>query len=500
MPGKAGCVEIPLRRGATMKLEASEPLVVLDELRVPYELLEGAGSGDQIVDPFPMSGFATLRQGDRANAPRLRWPSGSPELADSAGLHHMEGIPIFARLIPDSTLRPLAIQHGWVAGADIFDASERPVGAVWREADGSVVLPFDPNEAIRNLTMERYRDAGGEEGGEGSSGLLLRTYYLVRPLLPRRLQLAMRRVFSRIQGRRKFPRWPYEPARHDLARRVYEFVAEITDAPPPWIAPWPGPHSWAMVVTHDVETAVGYDKMLEICALEEARGYRSSWNLVARRYTVEDARVQHITDRGFEVGIHGLYHDGRDLESKQMIRERLPAMREYADRWRAAGFRSPATQRQWEWMGLLGFDYDSSFPDTDPYETQPGGSCSWFPFFIDELVELPITLPQDHTLFVILRKDGASTWIDKARQLRERGGMALILTHPDYMIDDAALQAYVSFLKEFQGDASAWRALPRDVAAWWRRRAASHVEPFGDGWRVVGPAAGEAVIETNAPS
>ena len=77
--------------------------------------------------------------------------------------------------------------------------------------------------------------------------------------------------------------------------------------------------------------------------------------------------------------------------------------------------------------------------------------------------------------------------------------MALLLTHPDYMIDGAVLQAYERFLGEFHGDGTAWRALPRDVAAWWRRRAASHLEPMGDQWRVVGPAAGEAVIELAAP-
>ena len=117
----------------------------------------------------------------------------------------------------------------------------------------------------------------------------------------------------------------------------------------------------------------------------------------------------------------------------------------------------------------------------------------------EDLVELPITLPQDHTLFAILRMDGASAWIGKAHQLRDRCGMALILTHPDYMTDDAVKRAYVSFLDNFTGDESAWRALPREVAMWWRRRAASHLEPIGDSWRVVGPAAGEAVIQTGAP-
>ena len=146
--------------------------------------------------------------------------------------------------------------------------------------------------------------------------------------------------------------------------------------------------------------------------------------------------VADLKGAGFEVGVHGLYHDGHDLESRERLMERLPEIRDYAERWGAAGFRSPATHRRWEWMGLLGFDYDSSFPDTDPYEPQPGGCCSWLPFFIDDLVELPITLPQDHTLFEILRHADASVWSAKAGLIRERGGMALILTHPDYMTDE----------------------------------------------------------------
>jgi hypothetical protein len=46
-------------------------------------------------------------------------------------------------------------------------------------------------------------------------------------------------------------------------------------------------------------------------------------------------------------------------------------------------------------MPLLVFDYDSSYPDTDPYEPPPGGCCTWLPYFNEELIELPITLAQD---------------------------------------------------------------------------------------------------------
>ena len=48
-------------------------------------------------------------------------------------------------------------------------------------------------------------------------------------------------------------------------------------------------------------------------------------------------------------------------------------------------------------------------------------------------------------------------------------------------------------------DASAWRALPREAADWWRRRAESTIERDGDGWRVTGPASEEATVCLEAP-
>ena len=164
-------------------------------------------------------------------------------------------------------------------------------------------------------------------------------------------------------------------------------------------------------------------------------------------------------------------------------------MQDFAKRWNAVGFRSPATQRVWEWMPLLGFDYDSSYPDTDPYEPQPGGCCSWLPFFNDGLVELPITLPQDYTLFTILRHESAQLWLEKTEFLRERGGMALLITHPDYMLERRPRNAYRELLDAYRDDPTVWRALPCEVSSWWRRRAASRLERAGGEWRIAGPAA-----------
>jgi hypothetical protein len=111
------------------------------------------------------------------------------------------------------------------------------------------------------------------------------------------------------------------------------------------------------------------------------------------------------------------------------------------------------------------------------------------------MVELPLTMAQDHTLFVILRHEDERAWVEKADFLRGRGGMALIDTHPDYLLEDRIVHAYARLLERYAQDTSAWKALPHEVSAWWRRRASSRIERMGADWIVVGPAAGEAQVE-----
>jgi hypothetical protein len=348
---------------------------------------------------------------------------------------------------------------------------------------------------IESFWSERYLGFTTSKRSAGLKAAARRAYYAVRPALPRAAQLWLRRRFSRIQARSRFPRWPVESSLHDLYAYLFGLVAQVTGEPVPMISVWPEGRSWALVLTHDVETARGLGHIDAVCDAETARGYRSLWNLVPRRdYRVEAARVRELQGFGFEVGVHGLHHDGRDISSKKLRVERLPAIREHAERWGASGFRSPATHRDWDWMPQMGFDYDSSYTDTDPFEPQGGGCCTWLPYNNRDLVELPITLPQDSTVFHILRHEDADLWLEKAGAIRERGGMALILTHPDYMIDGPVTPAYLRFLDEFADDESAWKALPKDVAAWWRCRAASNVALVDGRWEVVGPAAGEGRV------
>jgi peptidoglycan/xylan/chitin deacetylase (PgdA/CDA1 family) len=476
----------PTGASSAPALVATRRLALLDELRVPYE---------DAAALAPDRRWASLYAADPSRA--LHWFVGSAgELATGWALHSLQ---LWGYVASDTVATSFArsLPGQWFRDTPIRDRAGVTRSWVWRSTEGATILPFDPDEQVANLRSERYLDLV-ESRMPSPTGLARRIYYAVRPALPRAAQLAVRRAFTRVQARATFPRWPVEPALHDLVSLVLQRVADAVGQPVPYIASWPRGKSWALVLTHDVETAAGRDAIDMVRAVEEAAGYRSSWNLVPERYRVPDALVERLQAAGCEVGVHGLRHDGRDLESLRTLESRLPEMRRWARRWRAVGFRSPATHRVWEWMPRLGFVYDSSYPDTDPYEPMAGGCCCWIPFFNREMVELPITLAQDHTMFVILRRD-ESLWRQKAEFLRARGGMALALVHPDYMRQDGRLAAYSRLLGEFRDDATAWKALPCEVAEWWRRRAATAVRLIDGRWQPVGPAETEAAIAFALP-
>ena len=463
-----------------LELTATRSLAVLDELRVPYTRVPQAGGGR----------WHRISAGHPARA--LHWYA--PPSGMAPGRHTVGELPLWGRFAAAGEVARLAAElpGTWHADSAVVDGEGHERSRVWRSSEGGTILPFDPDELVLNLRSERYRQSRAATV-RGLEVAVRRLYYRLKPLVPRGAQLFARRRFQRIQARADFPRWPLEPALHDLVELVLAGIAEAAGEPVPYIAPWPQGHTWAFVLTHDVEWASGRDAIDMVRAVEEAAGMRSSWNLVPERYAVPDALVERLRADGCEVGVHGLRHDGRDFESLRTFERRLPEIRRWADRWGAVGFRAPATHRVWEWMPRMGFAYDSSYPDTDPYEPIAGGCCSWLPFFNGEMVELPITMPQDHTIFEILRA-GEEIWQAKAEQLRQRGGMALVLTHPDYQLDPEQLRAYERLLQAYADDPTAWKPLPRELCDWWRLRAATSLEPDVDGWRAVGPADADAAV------
>jgi hypothetical protein len=479
--------------------EATEPTLFLDYFRVPYRPVDqSVPLWPGLSNAHPLQECGLIRHSANGGSERrLAWASRGALAAHGVAprASRLGSIPIFAAVLRDETAADWLIEAAgrWTPRLPVLDLRGRRIASVWQEEDsGSLFLPFDPGEAIQAYWSEAYKMVGSSTRTRARKAAGA-AYYRVRPAIPRPAQIGLRRLASRLQARSQFPQWPLETGLHDFYALLFGLLGEIAREPIPWIAPWPHGYSWALVLTHDVETQRGYEHVDLLREVELTSGRRSSWNFVPGRYSVEDAFVRRLTDDGFEVGVHGLYHDGRDV-TPPFVAERLPAMRAAADLWRATGFRAPATRRVWDVMPTLGFDYDSSYPDTDPFEPDGGGCCTWLPFFNGETVELPITLPQDHTLFRILRHRDESLWLQKAEEIRQRGGLALLITHPDYMVDAPPREAYGRFLAALAPDTTAWTALPRDVSSWWRRRAASRVERVAGRWEIVGPAAGEGRI------
>lgn len=479
--------------------EASHPFAFFDYFRVPYEV-RPPQRGDGLASR--PAGLHWLRADGAGSQPlrSLLWPAAlarpAPPPGYQLGLFTMASFTFSAPVALNPTAQAILARRGgsWQPDEPVLAADGTCVAAVWRDDAGNVFLPFDPGEVMERFWSEEYLNVGRTALASACHTAALRGYYRLRPVIPRPLQLRLRRSFTGAQGRSAFPSWPIEDSLEDFYQWLFGLVGNLAGRPVPFLDRWPGGRSWAFVLTHDVETAQGYHDIESLRGPERERGYRSSWNFVGARYTVSDEMVRALDADGCEVGVHGLRHDGRDLASRRSIARRLPAIRDHARRWQAVGFRSPSTQRAWELMPLLGFDYDSSYTDCDPYEPWPGGCCSYLPYFNQAMIELPITLPQDHTLFTILGHPDAELWIRKAEHIRRRGGMVLMLTHPDYAHDGRLAVGYRQLLDAFAGDGSAWHALPREVAAWWRRRAASSLRETNGEWSIDGPAAADGRI------
>lgn len=464
---------------------ASRPIGLLDRYRVPY-----------VVDPTTARGFVRIARADGATGAELLSFGG--DSTGSARSYRLEGALLHASIVGDEALADrLGDTHGaWTEEAPIVDSHGVRRGGVMRAADGSVALPFDLDEPFDALLTEQYVPKVKRRAHELAS----HAYYRARPLLPYRAQMALRRRFRSLQERAVFPAWPTETSLHRLEALVLGLVERVAGEPLPWISAWPAPYTWAIVLTHDVERARGYGQIEKVLTVEQRLGLRSAWYFVPERdYTVEESMLNRVRDQGGEICLHGLRHDGRDL-SPGIFQERLPLMRAYLDEWGARGFRGPATHRDRALVQELGIEHDSSWSDVARYEPQHGGTCSWYPFFIGDVVELPITLPMDHTLFELQRVRSPEPWISKSAFIRSHGGMVLMVTHPDYLVDVERLVIYECFLEAYAADPSVWYALPSEVASWWRRRANSEIALSNGAWTVVGPAAGEALVRVGAPA
>jgi hypothetical protein len=264
-------------------------------------------------------------------------------------------------------------------------------------------------------------------------------------------------------------------------RNVWPILPGSERAPAGWPG-WPKHKNFAVVLTHDVESVVGLDQVHAVATLETALGFRSSFNFVPEgRYSVPHALRSWLVDRGFEVGVHDLHHDGHLFASRGEFSRRAKRINQILREWGAVGFRSGYMLRNLEWIRELDITYDASTFDTDPFEPQPDGVDTIFPFWNNfdgdgrGYMELPYTMAQDSTLFLLLRESGIDVWKKKLDWIARYGGMVLLNVHPDYIdLGDgtkalrypiARYRELLEYIRDCYGDL-AWHALPREVAAY----------------------------------
>jgi hypothetical protein len=331
-------------------------------------------------------------------------------------------------------------------------------------------------------------------------------FYTLKPFIPRPVQIFLRRQLAQHMRRKNGCLWPIDP--------------HAAKPPEGWPG-WPDGKKFALVLSHDVDTAKGYQDVLKLADIEEALGFRSSFNFVPERYGVISLDLLgELKQRGFGIGVHGLKHDGKLFSSKKIFDKRASQINAYLKKWGTQGFTAPSMIRNHDWMQALDIDYCISTFDTDPFEPQPDGVGTIFPFAVfrkaagsasrlpggscpspcavrrepsvnptnptNFFTELPYTLVQDCTLFVVLGEKTIDHWKQKLDWIASNGGMALLNTHPDYMnfsekkcgSEEYPSRFYPEFLEyvrtRYQG--RYWPALPSQVYEFWINCLACHAQ------------------------
>jgi hypothetical protein len=373
-----------------------------------------------------------------------------------------------------------------VAGKSPTRCSYDALGDV-RIDGSSVILPFSPSEVIDNLRLERYVD----REPKAFDNYLSSAYYLVRPLMP----VWLRRHFQRLRLRGSrgiaFPQWPVDYTVERILNKLLAVALRVHGGESiPFIWFWPYGFPSCAIITHDVETSEGLEFCPALMEIDDSFGIKSSFQLVPEeRYSVSERLLNLIRHQGFEVNVHDLNHDGRLYRDRDEFLRRAQKINQYAHDFGAQGFRSGAMYRNLNWYDAFKFNYDMSVPNAGHLEAQPGGSCTVRPYFINGLVELPLTTTQDYSLFHILGDYSIDVWKQQIHTLLENHGLISFIVHPDYIIDKKAQNTYKSllaYLAQLQVEGKLWIARPGDVASWWRERYNMRCESSGNKWRILG--------------
>ena len=391
---------------------------------------------------------------------------------------------------------PGTICHGQSASGYRSTRPKQPLyDAAWdvKTVGSNLGLPFDAAKVVDNLRYERYvSDDVRQTGRPLTRRALRKAYYTLRPLLPVPVRSHFQRVFLRGWRRKPFPNWPVDVSVEKILERILVLSMKakgLDEVPFIWF--WPEGAQSCVLMTHDVETTLGRDFCATLMDIDDEFGVKASFQIVPqKRYAVFESFLGSLRQRGFEVLVQDLNHDGYLFWEWNEFLRRAKLINQYGREYGARGFRAAVMYRNQDWYSALDFSYDMSIPNVAHLDPQPGGCCTVFPYFIGDILELPVTTTQDYTLFHILKHSDITHWKTQIRLILERHGLISFIVHPDYIIARRPQQLYrdlLAHLRRLRAEENVWITLPGEVDSWWRARSQMTLVSQAGTWHIEGP-------------
>jgi hypothetical protein len=354
--------------------------------------------------------------------------------------------------------------------------------------NGTTYLPFVPSQVFDNLRSEKYASDWRQAG---LMSALAKMYYFIRPVLSVGMRRHLQKFYLRDWEKLPFPRWPVDCSVDNLFQQLMLLSLRANRVEKiPFIWFWPEGASSCAIMTHDVESTVGQEFCEEIMNIDDSFGIKASFQIIPEdRYRISPEFLDSIRRRGFEVAVHDLNHDGHLYRDQDQFLERAAKINSYGKKYEAEGFRAGVLYRKQVWYDALKFSYDMSVPNVASLDPQRGGCCTVMPYFLGEILELPVTTVQDYTLFYILNDYSINLWKQQTELIMEKYGLLSFIIHPDYVVKSREqsifkqLLGYLAYLKKEKGT---WTTTPSELNRWWRQRAEMTLVEKDGKWQIEG--------------
>jgi len=230
-----------------------------------------------------------------------------------------------------------------------------------------------------------------------------------------------------------------------------------------------------------------YFNLSEIMDLEESFGAKSSFYFIAAeadpirfRYDIEDIghHLGEVSDRGWEVGLHGGYYSFDNLEAIKKEKKRL----EVVLGKKVLGFRNHylrfKTPDSWEILADANFMYDSTFGHSNSAGFRNGMCHPFRPYNLKEdreirILEIPLVI-MDVALFAT-SKSFEEAWectkklIDVTAKLN---GVITLLWH-NFVFGCSFRRDWVRLYEkvlQYCSERGAWMTSGEEIYRWWENR------------------------------